>query len=185
LKILPTSIPDVFIIKNNVFQDERGFFMETYRKTVFAEAGISYSFVQDNHSASRKGTLRGLHYQIKQPQGKLLRVVVGEIFDVAVDLRRSSPTFSQWFGVSLSAENKEQLWIPPGLAHGFYVVSEWAELVYKATDYYAPEYERTILWNDPDLGIAWPLHEGIDPVVSSKDSQGTRFKQLSASDLFE
>lgn len=185
MQLISTNIPGVFIIQNRVFQDQRGFFMETYRASIFAEAGIPHVFVQDNHSASRKGTLRGLHYQIKQPQGKLLRVVVGEIFDVAVDLRRSSATFGKWFGVHLSAENKQQLWIPPGLAHGFYVVSEWAELVYKATDYYAPEWERTLMWNDPDLGIEWPLEEAGDLVVSPKDSQGMSFRQLSDSNLFE
>jgi dTDP-4-dehydrorhamnose 3,5-epimerase len=185
VQFYPTNIPGVILIKNRVFEDERGFFMETFRSSAFAEAGIHYTFVQDNHSASRKGALRGLHYQIRQAQGKLLRVVTGEIFDVAVDLRRSSPAFGNWFGTRLSAENKHQLWIPPGLAHGYYVVSDWAELVYKTTDYYAPEWERTILWNDPDLCIEWPLGEGEGPVVSQKDSLGKRFRQLPESDLFD
>jgi len=185
MQFLTTSLPGVLLIQNRVFQDERGFFMETFRSSAFREQGITYQFVQDNHSASRKGTLRGLHYQIRQPQGKLLRVVVGEIFDVAVDLRRSSPTFGKWLGVTLSAENKQQLWIPPGLAHGFYVLSDWAEVVYKATDYYAPDGERTLLWNDPTVGIEWPVAAGTEPVISPKDAQGKRWNELSASDLFD
>jgi len=146
--------------------------METYRSQRFVEAGIPAQFVQDNHSGSRQGILRGLHYQIRQPQGKLVRVVVGEIYDAIVDLRRSSPTFGDWEGIQLSAENKHQLWIPPGFAHGFYVLSEWAEVVYKTTDYYAPEWERTLLWNDPQLAIPWPLVDGQAPSLSQKDMQG-------------
>lgn len=155
-----------------VFQDERGFFLESYQRKHFAESGISFDFVQDNHSQSCQGVLRGLHYQIKQPQGKLLRVVVGEIYDVAVDLRRSSPGFGKWFGTYLSAENKQMLWVPPGFAHGFYVTSPQAELLYKATDYYAPQWDRTIVWNDPEINIAWPI-EDEHPILSSKDEAGS------------
>lgn len=181
MKFKPTSIPDVQLLKSKVFGDERGFFIETYRAERFAEAGIPNIFVQDNHSGSRQGTLRGLHYQIRRTQGKLLRVVVGEIFDVAVDIRRSSPTFRQWVGETLSADNKHQLWVPPGFAHGFYVLSEWAELVYKATDIYAPEWERTIMWNDPEIGIEWPIIPGTEPLLSEKDTKGT---PVSDADLF-
>jgi dTDP-4-dehydrorhamnose 3,5-epimerase len=176
MKISPTSLPDVFLIEPHVFGDERGFFMETYQERIFAEAGIRAQFVQDNHSGSEQGTLRGLHYQLRQAQGKLVRVVAGEIYDVAVDLRRDSPTFGRWEGACLSAKNKLQLWIPPGFAHGFYVISEWAEVIYKTTDFYAPEWERTLLWNDPDLGIEWPLVAGIELLLSPKDAQGKRFQ---------
>lgn len=169
------EIPDVVLIQPRVFEDERGFFLESYRKERFAEAGIPYDFVQDNHSRSRRGVLRGLHYQIRQAQGKLVRVIAGEIFDVAVDLRRSSPTFGRWMGAVLSAENKTMLWIPPGFAHGFYVLSEQAEVLYKTTDYYAPQWERTLLWNDPALGIRWP--EGPAPIVSAKDAAGLPLAQ--------
>jgi dTDP-4-dehydrorhamnose 3,5-epimerase len=182
MQFTPTSIPDVILIEPKVFGDERGFFMETYQEKVFAAQGIPTDFKQDNHSGSRQGTLRGLHYQIRQAQGKLLRVVVGEIFDVAVDIRRSSPTFGQWVGVCLSAENKRQLWVPPGFAHGFYVLSEWAELLYKASDLYAPQWERTLLWNDPALGIEWPLVNGQPPILSPKDAQGL---PLSQAELFD
>lgn len=175
MQFIPTEIPDVLIVEPKVFGDERGFFMETYQRDVFARAGIAADFVQDNHSGSRGNTLRGLHYQIRQAQGKLVRAIAGEIFDVAVDLRRSSPTFGQWIGVRLSAENKRQLWVPPGFAHGFYVLSEWAELAYKATDFYAPEWERTLIWNDPELGIQWPLQPGCEPLLSPKDAQGAGF----------
>jgi len=175
MKFTATSIPDVILIEPRVFGDTRGFFMETYQARRFAEAGIPNEFVQDNHSGSQQGSLRGLHYQIRQPQGKLVRVVVGEVFDVAVDLRRSSPTFGRWESALLSAENKTQIWIPPGFAHGFYVLSDWVELVYKATDFYAPEWERTLLWNDPEIGIDWPLIEG-QLLLSTKDAQGTRFR---------
>ena len=156
--------------------------METYRTDLFAKAGIVADFVQDNHSGSQQGTLRGLHYQIRHSQGKLLRVVAGEIFDVAVDIRRSSPTFGQWVGKIISAKNKRQLWVPPGFAHGFYVLSEWAELTYKTTDFYAPEWERTLLWNDPAIGINWPILPGLEPILSAKDQQGTL---LADADLFE
>lgn len=169
MQFIPTSIPDVLIIEPKLNGDERGFFMETYRADLFMQAGIPAHFVQDNHSGSRKGVLRGLHYQIRQPQGKLLRAIAGEIFDVAVDLRRSSPTFGHWEAAILSAQNKRQLWIPPGFAHGFYVLSDWAELAYKATDYYAPEWERSLRWDDPELNIAWPLESGGPPQLSSRD----------------
>jgi len=182
MKFTPTSIPDVILIEPTVFGDQRGFFMETFQVQKFSEAGIPTEFVQDNHSGSQKGILRGLHYQLKQTQGKLVRVIDGEIFDVAVDLRRSSPTFGQWVGDYLSAENKHQLWIPPGFAHGFYVLSEWAEVLYKATDFYAPEWERTLAWDDPEIGIQWPLIDGQKPILSEKDQQG---KSLKEADLFE
>lgn len=151
--------------------------METYRADQFVAAGIRARFVQDNHSGSQQGVLRGLHYQIKQPQGKLIRALAGEIFDVAVDIRVSSPTFGQWVGYVLSAINKQQLWVPEGFAHGFYVMSEWAEVAYKATNYYAPQYERSILWDDPQLGIEWPIIPGTKPVLSSKDLAGKSFAE--------
>lgn len=167
-----TEIPDVVLLKPKVFEDERGFFLETYRESEFtAECGL-VSFVQDNHSGSRQGTLRGLHYQILHPQGKLIRTIAGEIFDVAVDLRRSSPTFGKWVGAVLSSKNRNQLWIPPCFAHGFYVMSAWAEVIYKTTDYYAPEFERTISWRDPAIGIEWPLIGGQIPSLSEKDKVG-------------
>jgi dTDP-4-dehydrorhamnose 3,5-epimerase len=177
-----TGIPDVLVFLPKIFGDERGFFMETFRLDTFAGSGITGPFVQDNQSGSRKGILRGLHYQIHQAQGKLLRTVVGEVFDVAVDLRRNSPTFGHWVGIVLSAKDKKQLWIPPGFAHGFYVVSEWAELVYKSTDYYAPEWERCLLWSDPALGIEWPLLHGQAPILSDRDSHG---KLLSEAEIFD
>ena len=177
-----TAIPEVLLFEPKVFGDERGFFMETFRSDLFAGTGITGEFVQDNHSGSQQGTLRGLHYQIRHAQGKLVRTVAGEIFDVAVDLRRSSATFGHWVGALLSAKNKKQIWIPPGFAHGFYVLSEWAEVVYKTTDYYAPEWERCLLWNDPALGIAWPLLPGHMAVLSEKDTHG---KLLSEAELFE
>jgi dTDP-4-dehydrorhamnose 3,5-epimerase len=173
MEITPTTISDVLIVTPHVFGDERGFFMETYHTRRFASFGIDVKFVQDNHSGSKQQILRGLHYQIHQAQGKLVRVVVGEIFDVAVDLRRSSPFFGKWVGHNLSAQNKVQMWIPPGFAHGFYVLSNWAEVVYKATDFYAPEWDRTLLWNDADLSIDWPLINGQPPIVSEKDAEGT------------
>jgi len=181
MKLVKTDIPDVLIIEPTVFTDDRGFFMETYQKRMFSEAGLPTEFVQDNHSGSRQGILRGLHYQLKHSQGKLVRVVVGEVFDVAVDLRKSSPTFGQWTGATLSAENKRGLWVPPGFGHGYYVLSDWAEFVYKVTDFYAPDWERTILWNDPQIGVQWPLLEGQMPVVSAKDAAG---KLLSQADIF-
>ena len=172
MKFIPTPLPDVLLIEPKVFQDERGFFLESYQKKIFSEAGIPFDFVQDNHSKSCQGVLRGLHYQIKQPQGKLLRVVVGEIFDVALDIRRHSPTFGKWFGTYLSAENKQMLWVPVGFAHGFYVTSPQAELLYKATDYYAPEWERSIAWNDPTINIQWPIQEKA-PILSPRDESGS------------
>lgn len=175
MNIIQTKVSDVLITEPRVFEDSRGFFCESYNEKIFSEKlGINVHFVQDNHSRSTKNVLRGLHYQIQQPQGKLVRVVVGSVFDVAVDIRKSSPTFGQWVSCILSAENKQQLWIPPGFAHGFCVVSEVAEVLYKTTDYYAPQHERCILWNDPDLGISWPLTE--EPVVSVKDQAGQLFK---------
>jgi dTDP-4-dehydrorhamnose 3,5-epimerase len=178
----PTKIPDLILIKPQVFGDERGFFMETYQAQRFGAAGLPIIYVQDNHSGSQHGTLRGLHYQIKQAQGKVVRVIAGEVYDVAVDLRRWSATFGQFVGVMLSAQNKTQLWIPPGFAHGFYVVSDWAEVVYKATDYYAPQWERTLLWNDPELKIPWPIPEGEEPILSVKDKAG---QPLQAAELYE
>ncbi|MBC5794413.1 dTDP-4-dehydrorhamnose 3,5-epimerase [Sphaerospermopsis sp. LEGE 00249] len=176
MKIINIEIPDVLLIEPKVFGDERGFFYESFNERVFLDkTGILPHFVQDNYSRSVKNVLRGLHYQIQQPQGKLVRVVVGEVFDVAVDLRKSSPTFSQWVGVHLSAENNHQLWIPPGFAHGFLVLSEYADFLYKTTDYYAPEYDRTILWNDPDLAIAWPIED--EPIISAKDKVGKLFSE--------
>ena len=170
IRKIPTSLPGVVILEPRVFGDERGFFLESYNERVFAELGIKERFVQDNHSSSRRNVLRGLHYQIKQAQGKLVRAVEGEILDVAVDVRRSSPTFGRWEAVRLSGENKRMLWIPAGFAHGFLVISEKAQVLYKATDYYAPEHERALMWNDPDLKINWKL-EG-DPIVSAKDQRG-------------
>ena len=172
MNIIATTIPDVLLIEPHVFGDERGFFLETYQEQRYAEIGVPSHFVQDNHSGSQKGTLRGLHYQIQQAQGKLTRAVAGEIFDVAVDLRRSSPYFGRWAGAYLSAENKRQIWVPPGFAHGFYVLSDWAEVLYKATDYYAPKYERCLLWNDPDIGIEWPVNPGQIILLSEKDKLG-------------
>lgn len=171
MQIKATKIPDVIIIEPKVFGDSRGFFFESYNENRFADViGRKVKFVQDNHSQSSKNVVRGLHYQIQQPQAKLVRVVSGQVFDVAVDLRRSSATFGQWVGAILSAENKQQLWIPAGFAHGFMVMSESAEFLYKATDYWAPEYERTVRWDDPEIGIDWPLQG--EPVLSPKDRQG-------------
>jgi dTDP-4-dehydrorhamnose 3,5-epimerase len=172
MEFITTTIPDVILINPVIFGDARGFFVETYRQSEFADAGIQEHFVQDNHSGSIQGTLRGLHYQVKNTQGKLVQVVTGEIFDVAVDLRRSSSSFGMWVGEILSAENKKQLWIPPGFAHGFYVMSDWANVLYKVTDYYAPEWDRTLLWSDPAIGIDWPLIPSKELNISSKDSQG-------------
>jgi dTDP-4-dehydrorhamnose 3,5-epimerase len=176
MKVTATSIEDVKILEPAVFGDERGFFMETWHKQRFIELGIDAKFVQDNHSKSAQGILRGLHYQLHQTQGKLVRVVAGEVFDVAVDIRKQSPTFGQWVGVLLSAENKKMIWVPPGFAHGFYVTSASAEFVYKCTDYYAPEHERCIAWNDPDLAIDWPLVAGKSPQLSIKDASAAWFK---------
>lgn len=176
MKFIPTQISDVILIEPKVFSDERGFFMESYKKIQFTEAGIPFDFVQDNHSRSQFGILRGLHYQIRQAQGKLVRVVHGEVFDVAVDIRRGSATFGKWVGDYLSASNKRMLWVPPGFAHGFYVTSPEAEVLYKATDYYAPEWERTISWNDSDINIEWPLN-GEMPILSAKDQEGKSLKE--------
>lgn len=175
MNITVTKIPDVKIIEPKVFGDERGFFFETFRDDVFQTEVAQRVFVQDNHSKSKQGILRGMHYQLEQTQGKLVRVVQGEVFDVAVDMRKSSPTFGQWVGVTLSAENKRQLWVPEGFAHGFYVTSESAEFVYKCTDYYAPEHERSLRWNDPDIGIEWPLVNNQSPDLSGKDVEGDLF----------
>lgn len=176
MKVTPTPIADVLIIEPRVFGDSRGFFLESFNQRAFnAATGTDFNFVQDNHSRSAKNVLRGLHYQLGQPQGKLVRVVRGAVFDVAVDIRPASPTFGQWFGLELSEENHRQLWVPPGLAHGFLVLSDSAEFLYKTTDYYAPEQERCIVWNDPTLGIAWPL-EGDSPLLSGKDAAGLAFK---------
>jgi len=181
MTVYPTKIPDVLIIEPKIFGDERGFFFESYNKKVFEKStGVVVDFVQDNHSKSSKGVLRGLHYQVKRPQGKLVRVTKGEVFDVAVDIRRSSATFGQWVGTLLTAENKHQLWVPQGFAHGFVVLSENAEFLYKTTDYYAPEHERCIRWDDADLAIDWRFRDA--PVVSEKDAVGASFKEA---DLFE
>ena len=171
MQAIQTAIPDLLIIEPKVFGDARGFFFESFNQRKFEQlTGQTYNFVQDNHSRSARHVLRGLHYQIRQPQGKLVRVVAGEVFDVAVDIRKSSPTFGQWRGTLLSAENKRMLWIPEGFAHGFVVLSEYAEFLYKTTDYWAPEHERSILWNDPDLAIDWQL-QGNTPLLSRKDQE--------------
>lgn len=171
MKIIDTPIPEVKLIEPVVHGDERGFFMETWNARTFAHVGLDIEFVQDNHSRSSRGVLRGLHYQLKQAQGKLVRVTVGSVFDVAVDMRRSSPTFGKWVGYVLSADNKRQLWIPPGFAHGFLTLTDNTEFLYKCTDFYAPAYDRCIAWNDPTIGIAWPL-EGMTPLLSAKDRAG-------------
>ena len=181
MNIQPTSLPDVLIIEPKVFGDERGFFFESFNSKKFEElTGKNVSFVQDNHSRSTNNVLRGLHYQIKQAQGKLVRVIAGEVYDVAVDVRKKSPNFGKWTGVLLSAENRRQLWIPPGFAHGFVVTSEYAEFLYKTTDYWAPEYERSLLWNDPAIGIEWPTN-GM-PTLSDKDKAA---KTLAYAEVFE
>jgi len=181
MNVIPAKIPGVLIIEQKVFGDDRGFFYESFNKKSFEEAtGVATDFVQDNHSKSSKGVLRGLHYQIKQPQGKLVRVVSGEVLDVAVDIRKSSETFGQWEGVILSEENKRQLWVPQGFAHGFVGRSESAEFLYKTTDYYAPEYERCIQWNDNELAIDWQYSE--EPLVSEKDAKGAKFKEAEVFD---
>ena len=175
MKYTKLNIPDVILIEPQVFGDERGFFMETWREDEFKSSVADFSFVQDNHSKSSKGILRGLHYQIKHAQGKLVRVTTGIVFDVAVDLRKNSSSFGKWAGVTLSADDKNLLWIPPGFAHGFYVISDDAEFIYKCTDYYAPEHERSIKWDDPALAIDWPIIPGTKPLLSSKDEEGTSF----------
>lgn len=177
MKLIPTAIPEVILFEPTLHGDHRGFFMETWRESHFADIAPGLRFVQDNHSKSGKGILRGLHYQLTQPQGKLVRVIAGEIYDVAVDMRRTSPTFGKWVGVTLSADNHRQLWVPPGFAHGFLVTSDSAEMVYKCTDYYAPQDEHSLRWNDPALGIDWPLAAlGMpEPVLSPKDRDGRLF----------
>lgn len=175
----PTAIPDVVLLVPKVFGDDRGFFLETFRASEFEERCAPVRFVQDNHSKSTQGILRGLHYQNPKPQGKLVRVVEGEVFDVAVDLRKGSPTFGKWVGEFLSAENKHMLWVPPGFAHGFYVTSPTAEFVYKCTDYYAPEHERSLAWDDPAVGVEWPLVGGEAPRLSAKDASGAPLSQAS------
>ncbi len=182
MKAIPSAIADVIMLEPLVFGDTRGFFMESYNRRRFTElTGADVDFVQDNHSRSARGVLRGLHYQIRQPQGKLVRVAQGAVFDVAVDLRCQSPYFGRWVGAVLSADNQRQMWVPPGFAHGFLVLSETADFLYKTTDYYAPEHERCIAWNDPALAVAWPL-EGLEPRLSARDMQGTPFAQA---DLFD
>jgi len=180
MNIVQTAIPDVLIVEPKIFTDARGFFYESFNKKSMQAAGIAGDFVQDNHSRSARNVLRGLHYQITQPQGKLVRVVVGEIFDVAVDIRRNSPTFGQWVGMNLSAQNRRMAWIPPGFAHGFLVLSEFAEVLYKTTDYWAPQSERTIVWNDRNLAIAWPAVD--EPQLSAKDKAGAAFHEA---EMFE
>ena len=181
MKVTSTAIADVLIFEPKVFGDDRGFFMESFNQKFFDEAvGRHVDFVQDNHSRSSKGVLRGLHYQIQQPQGKLVRVTSGTVFDVAVDIRQSSPTFGKWVGVELSAENQKQLWVPEGFAHGFLVLSERADFLYKTSDFYAPAHERSIFWNDPSIAIEWPV-PGIEPVLSQKDAQG---KTLTVAEVF-
>lgn len=175
MKVTATRIPDVLVIEPKVFGDERGFFLESFNQHAFQVAiGLDLTFVQDNHSRSARGVLRGLHYQLQQPQGKLVRVVRGAVFDVAVDIRRESPTFGLWAGVELSEHNQRQIWVPPGLAHGFLVLSESADFLYKTTDYYAPQHERAIAWDDPDIAIDWPLTDS--PLLSSKDQQAKRLR---------
>lgn len=179
MQIIPTAIPDVLIIEPKVFGDARGFFFESFNERAFREAtGLAVNFVQDNHSRSARGVLRGLHYQVRQPQGKLVRVVRGSVFDVAVDLRRSSATFGRWVGTELSEDNKRQMWVPPGFAHGFLVTSESADFLYKTTDYYAPEHERCLAWNDPAIGIGWPLE--AEPRLSAKDQNGRPLSSVEA-----
>ena len=181
MEIERLTIPDVLLLRPKVFGDQRGFFLETWNRKTFAAAGLNFDFVQDNHSRSIRHTLRGLHYQVQQTQGKLVRVSLGKVFDVVVDLRRSSPTFRRWTGVELSEANNHMLWVPPGFAHGFLVLSESADFQYKCTDYYAPAHERTVLWNDPDIGIEWPLPAGVTPLLANKDAAGVR---LDAADTF-
>ncbi len=177
MQVTKLSIPDVVLFEPRVFGDERGFFFESFNNRVFEEAtGLKRNFVQDNHSRSVKNVLRGLHYQIQHPQGKLVRVTVGEVFDVAVDIRKSSPTFGKWVGETLSAENKRMMWVPEGFAHGFVVLSDVAEFLYKTTDYWYPEHERSIIWNCPDIGIQWPI-DG-DPILAKKDAEGFILKQI-------
>ncbi len=180
--VTPTAIADVLVLEPKVFGDARGFFLESYNQRDFEQAtGLNVNFVQDNHSRSSRGVLRGVHYQIQHAQGKLVRVTQGEVFDVVVDMRRSSPTFGRWVGETLSGTNHKQMWVPPGCAHGFVVLSEQADFLYKTTDYWYPEHERSVLWNDPDLAIAWPL-QGMQPTLAAKDAQGTPWRQAQAFD---
>ncbi|MCS6786363.1 MAG: dTDP-4-dehydrorhamnose 3,5-epimerase [Thiobacillaceae bacterium] len=180
MRVIETQLPGVLILEPKVFGDARGFFLESYNERTFAELGLPTRFVQDNHSRSARGVLRGLHYQIRQPQGKLVRVTRGVVYDVAVDLRRSSPTFGRWEGVELSEHNQRMLWVPPGFAHGFYVLSELADFLYKTTDFYAPEHERAIRWDDPDLAIAWPL--AGEPLLSAKDRAAPSLREAEVYD---
>ncbi len=183
MKVIPASVPDVLIIEPRVFGDSRGFFLESFNQKNFSQAtGLDVNFVQDNHSRSVKGVLRGLHYQIRQPQGKLVRVVRGAVFEVSVDIRRSSPSFGQWAGVELTEDNYRQVWVPPGFAHGFYVLSDSADFLYKTTDYYVPDFERSLAWNDPKVAIAWPFDPDTQPIISAKDRQGV---SLTDAELFE
>jgi dTDP-4-dehydrorhamnose 3,5-epimerase len=175
VNVISTSIPDVLIIEPRVFGDSRGFFLESFNQKNFGQAtGLDVNFVQDNHSRSVRGVLRGLHYQVRQPQGKLVRVVRGEVFDVAVDIRKTSPTFGRWVGVELTEGNNRQLWVPPGFAHGFYVLSSSADFLYKTTEYYFPDLERSVLWNDPALAVSWPIQAGVPPIISSKDKNAPK-----------
>ncbi len=183
MKVTPTALPEVLLLEPRVFGDERGFFLERYNKRTFADAtGLDVEFVQDNHSRSARNVLRGLHYQISQAQGKLVWAIAGTIYDVAVDLRRSSPTFGRAVGLELSAQSQNMLWVPPGFAHGFLVTSDAAEVIYKTTDYYAPAHERVLHWNDPALGVVWPLEPGIEPVLAARDREG---KALESAELFD
>jgi dTDP-4-dehydrorhamnose 3,5-epimerase len=183
MNVISTSISEVLVIEPKVFGDSRGFFFESFNHKNFNQVtGLDVKFVQDNHSRSAKGVLRGLHYQIRQPQGKLVRVVQGQVFDVAVDIRRSSPTFGQWVGVELTEDNYRQLWVPPGFAHGFYVLSDTADFLYKTTDYYLPDLERSLLWNDPTVAVSWPIQADVSPIVSAKDKIAPK---LTDAELFD
>jgi dTDP-4-dehydrorhamnose 3,5-epimerase len=182
MQLKKTSFPDVWLIEHQVYEDHRGFFLELYQERKFSESGIPYKFVQENLAGSHKGVLRGLHYQIRNAQGKLVQVLVGDVFDVVVDLRQASPTFGRWLGMHLSAGSKSQLWIPPGFAHGYYVLSDWAEVAYWVTDFYAPQWERTLFWNDPKVGIKWPLVDGNAPILSEKDARG---KMLQEAEIYD
>lgn len=183
MNVISTSISEVLVIEPKVFGDSRGFFFESFNQKNFSQAtGLGVKFVQDNHSRSVKGVLRGLHYQIRQPQGKLVRVVRGQVFDVAVDIRRSSPTFGQWVGVELTEDNYRQLWVPPGFAHGFYVLSDTADFLYKTTDYYFPDLERSLLWNDPAIAVSWPIEAAVSPIISAKDKIAPK---LADAELFD
>lgn len=183
MNVISTSISEVLVIEPKVFGDSRGFFFESFNQKNFNQAtGLDVKFVQDNHSRSVKGVLRGLHYQIRQPQGKLVRVVRGQVFDVAVDIRRSSPTFGQWVGVELTEDNYRQLWVPPGFAHGFYVLSDTADFLYKTTDYYFPDLERSLLWNDPAIAVSWPIEAAVSPIISAKDKIAPK---LADAELFD